>query len=109
MANYRLVNWVVIKNLILCYYQELDYFISITLSLVLLILPTNYKNAVYTPSILGYIWLLLFLIILICYIYLMLKTNRKRKNMIKDSFIFFIFIIFTLSVWIYQANLARNL
>lgn len=88
---------------------RLFYFVSIALSLVLLILPTNYKNAVYTPSIIGYIWLLLFPIILICYIYLMLKTNRKRKKKIKESIIFFIFILITVLIWIYQAYAAGNL
>lgn len=88
---------------------KLLYFISITLSLVLLILPANYKSAVYTPNILGYTWLLLFPIILICYLYLMLKTKRKRKKKIKESVIFFVFVLITVSVWIYQAYGAGNL
>ena len=80
------------------------YIFSILISLVILILPSNFKVAVYTPNILGYLWLITFPIIIACYIYLMLKKGRKKSERRKDSLIFLIFILFTIIYWIYQAT-----
>jgi ABC-type polysaccharide/polyol phosphate export permease len=88
---------------------NLIYVLSIFISLVILVLPSNYKMAVYTPNILGYLWIITFPIIIACYIYLMLKKGRKKNERRKDSLIFIIFVLFTILYWIYQATRAGNL
>lgn len=88
---------------------KLFFHLSIIISLIIIVLPVDYKNAIYTPNILGYIWILLFPIILICYSYLMLKSSFTKKTKLQETTILILFILITVCFWFYQANKDGNL
>ncbi len=62
--------------------------LSLIIPLIILLLPNDYKISVYTPSILGYIWILLFPIILITFLLLSYQDYIKKikKKLLLDQF-----------------------
>ncbi len=55
------------------------YYILQIISLIILILPSDFKMAVYTPNYLGYFWLSLYPVICFCFLYLTV-VDIKNNN-----------------------------
>lgn len=89
--------------------KKLNYtfYICSILSFMVLLLPVKYKIAVYSPSILGWIWLLILIpIALITYIWLMVLDikSKKLKKILKRTLFFFLIILLSLIYWFYQTK-----
>lgn len=77
------------------------YHISQIISLIILVLPSDFKMAVYTPNYLGYFWLLLYPFILGCFVYLSIIDFKKgnKKSLLRRLFIFIGYIALTVGLW----------
>lgn len=90
---------------------NLIFYLSILLSLIILTLPVKFRIAIYTPSILGFIWLLSFPIIVGSYIWLTFINlkNENKRDLIRMSFILTGFIVLSIIIWLYQAKKNGNI
>lgn len=78
----------------------------------ILILPTEYRIDIYSPSIIGYIWLLLIPIIIgLVFIssYLDFKSQKNKMKIIKKILFFIGFVIISIIIWIFQAKKKGNI
>lgn len=83
------------------------FYILLIVSILLLLLPVEMQMAVYTPSIIGYIGLLLYPIILIYFI-LLSYTDFKdgnKKTLRKRGIVFIGYIALTIGLWYFLAYL----
>lgn len=83
------------------------YHVILLVSLIILCFPASLKMAVYTPNILGYIWLCTYILILISFIYLSIIDfkNGNKKSLKNRIIIFGGFIMLTVGLWYLSAYL----
>ena len=85
--------------------KKLDilFYFALALSLLIFLLPYQYKAAVYTPNVLGWIWLVLLLPLTVVSFVLASINNIKNKNWrdIKLRSTVFIFVLLLSIVYWY--------
>lgn len=86
---------------------NLIFYVNTILAYILLLVPIKYKIEIYSPSVLGYFWLLVTIpVSLISLVYLSYIDIRKKqyKSLVQRSiFSVFILVLFVIT-WIYLSN-----
>lgn len=88
------------------------FYISLILSFIIFLLPIEYKMGVYTPNILGWVWLtILTPITLILFQFLLITDikNKRKKQLFNRCVSFFAIIILSIFYWFYQAIKKGNI
>jgi hypothetical protein len=91
---------------------NLYYYISLFISIIIYVLPTKYKMAMYTPNYLGLFWLFILIpIMLILFIWLLILDIKKKdyKELIKRILIFVVIISFCIGYWFYRFYKIKEL
>jgi len=94
--------------------KKIDFLLyaSMLVFIIILILPTEYRIEIYSPSLIGYLWLLLIPIIiglLFLSSYLDFKSKKNKIKIIKKILLFIGFVIISIIVWIIQAKKEGNI
>ncbi len=88
------------------------FYFALTLSFLIFLLPYQYKAAVYTPNILGWIWLVgLLPLTIVTFIGAGINNYKKKnwKELKMRSLVFLITIIVSVGYWFYVAYQHGNL
>lgn len=91
---------------------SLIFYLALIISFVVLLIPPNYKMGVYTPNLLGWIWLLgLIPLTIITFFWLLILDIKKGKtmNLIYRTIIYILTIFIACLYWYYQAKKMGNI
>lgn len=80
---------------------------SMIVSIIIRLFPPDEFIEMYTPSVLGYIWILSILLVFACYLVLVLNKSRSKKNKRRDSLLLCIFILAKVLLWIILASIKE--
>ena len=91
---------------------NLVFYLGLVLSFAILILPYQYKAAVYTPNILGWFWLLVLLpgtLVTLIWASIINIRSRNWRQFKTRMLIFVSVILISVAYWFYKANEMGNL
>lgn len=94
--------------------KKLDFlfYLVLIISLVLLLLPSEYKMAVYTPNYLGWFWLVICLpTTLLLFIWLLIKDVRSKnwRVLTNRTSIFILTLFLSIWYWLYMTKKLEDL
>ena len=87
------------------------FYLGLFTSFILFLLPNDYKMAVYTPNLLGWLMFILLCISILIYFWLLIVDYKKKNYKRLQKRTLFLLTIFGIAVayWFYQAYSLGNL
>ncbi len=88
------------------------FYITLSISFIILLIPSHYKMGVYTPNYLGWFWLLVCLpTTLITFIWAGIQDikNKIWRELVIRVLIFISILIISFGYWFYKAHESGNL
>jgi hypothetical protein len=87
------------------------FYLGLFTSVIIFLLPSDYKTAVYTPDYLGWFMLLLAALSFLTYLWLLIIDYKKKnfKQLIRRTLFLVAILIASITYWFYKAYTLGNL